>query len=91
MNDTVASILSGVIVGTGIVVLLFLFVPLLMAVGGYITGWVLATIFPFAGNWIVSGASALGLEISLADLPTIGAFLGFVGAFFKAYRNNKNA
>jgi hypothetical protein len=64
--------------------------PLGYAAGGYLTGWVLATVFPFAGQWIIDGLGCLGTEVSLNALPIIGAALGFVGSFFKATQTNKN-
>ena len=68
---------------------LFILTPLFSAAGGALTGWVLTVIFPFAGDWIVSGAGAVGIEITREQLPTIGALLGFIGAFFKATQTNK--
>lgn len=64
--------------------------PLAYAVGGYFTGWVLSDLFTFAGRWIVSGGHALNVEFAIGQLPEIGAFLGFVGAFFRASQTNKN-
>ena len=63
--------------------------PLLYAAGGYLTGWVLSVVFPFAGQWIVNGADVLGIEIALSSLPVIGATLGFLGSFFKSTQTNK--
>lgn len=64
--------------------------PLLYAVGGYFTGWVLKSVFPFAGNWIVSGVAAVGIEIAREQLPVIGALLGFVGVNFKNEEESPN-
>jgi len=50
---------------------------------------VLAEVFTFAGRWVVSGANAVGAEVSIGQLPEIGAGLAFVGAFFKAQQTNK--
>lgn len=87
-------IIVGSIVGFGVLalgVMMALLAPLLYAIGGYITGWVLASLFPFAGRWVVAGADSLGvIGINQGMLPTIGAFLGFVGSFFKATQTNKN-
>jgi len=71
-------------------IIVVLLTPLAYACGGYVTGWVLAGLFPFAGKWIVDGASALGLRVNMSYLPQIGAALGFVGAFFKSQQTNKN-
>lgn len=79
-----------IVVGAGTVIILAIFTPLLFAIGGYFTGWILADVFTFAGHWIVSGAQALGLNISLEMLPVIGALLAFVGAFFKSTQTNNN-
>lgn len=78
------------IIGILIAAVVILLAPLAYALGGYITGWVLIVIFPFAGKWVVDGASALGLRVDMSYLPQIGAALGFVGAFFKANQTNKN-
>lgn len=85
-------IAGAITAGLAIILVAFLAVlyPLLYAVGGYFTGWVLTDLFTFAGEWAVSGAHAIGLEITLGQLPVIGAMLGFVGAFFKATQTNKN-
>lgn len=64
--------------------------PLLYAMGGYFTGWILSSVFVFAGQWVVSGASNLGLEIPLSSLPFLGAFLAFVGSFFRSHQTNTN-
>lgn len=64
--------------------------PLLFAAGGYFTGWVLSTIFSFGGQWVADGARQFGFEISLSSLPVMGAFLAFVGAFFKSSQTNNN-
>ena len=73
-----------VIVG-GIVVLLALALvtPLLYLLGGFITGWILANVFPWAGEYVVAGLRFLNIEIALSQLPMFTAILGFVGAFFK--------
>ncbi len=68
---------------------IFILTPLISAAGGFLTDWVLAIPFPFAGDWVVSGASAVGIEIIREQLPAIGALLGFIGAFFKATQTNK--
>ena len=73
-----------------LVAILALITPLLYALGGFITGWVLVVVFPFAGDWIVSGANSLGVEITLGMLPHIGAALGFTGSFFRARQTNNN-
>ena len=73
-----------------VVIAMTLLFPLAYALGGFITGWVLVVVFPFAGNWVVNGANAIGAEISLDALPHIGAALGFVGAFFKSSQTNMN-
>lgn len=73
------------IIGAMVLILIFVIInPLVCAAGGYFAGWVLSSIFKFAGLWVVNGASALGLEFTLAQLPLLGAFLGFVSAFFKS-------
>lgn len=72
-----------------LVVLLAILAPLGYAAGGYLTGWVLVAIFPFAGQWIVGGLGSLGIEITPEALPAIGAALGFVGSFFKSTQTNK--
>ena len=78
------------IIAAMVMVVLVLAAPLCYALGGFITGWVLVIIFPFAGNWIMSGASSLGVEITLEMLPHIGAALGFTGSFFRARQTNNN-
>jgi len=88
-----SDIIAGSIVGLGalaLVVVLTLAAPLFYALGGYVTGWVLASLFPFAGRWVIAGAGSLGIEISRDALPALGAFLGFVGAFFRAKQTNTN-
>ena len=86
-------IITGTILSLGAVALVALaaiLTPLIYALGGFFTGWVLAQVFPVAGQWVVSGAGYLGVEISREALPMLGAFLGFVGAFFKSTQTNKN-
>lgn len=66
-----------------VTVVLTVLAPLLYAIGGGFTGYVLTNIFPFAGQWVVDGARSIGLNITLNQLPYVGAFLGFLGSFFK--------
>lgn len=66
-----------------IAVVLAVIAPLLYAIGRGFTGWVLTNVFSFAGQWVVDGAKFFGLNIPLGDLPYVGAFLGFLGSFFK--------
>lgn len=63
--------------------------PLLYVAGGYLTGWVLQSVFPTVGDWVVMGSAALGIEFAREQLPVIGSLLGFVGAFFRASQLNK--
>ena len=88
MDKILLAIFTIGLAGLGIIVLAIL-APLGYAAGGYLTGWVLVAIFPFAGEWIISGLSYLGTEVPLAALPAIGAALGFVGSFFKSTQTNK--
>ena len=78
------------IIVVALAAIIALIAPLLYALGGFITGWVLVVIFPFASNWIVSSANSLGVEITLGMLPYIGAALGFTGSFFRARQTNNN-
>lgn len=64
--------------------------PLAYAIGGYFTGWILSSVFTFAGQWVVSGAGSLGVEIPITSLPFIGAFLAFAGSFFSSHQTNTN-
>lgn len=88
--------ISWIEVGAGCVTLFIvglitsIFTPLSFAAGGYLTGWLLADLFSFAGLWIVAGARNFGFEIQLSALPVMGAFLAFVGAFFKSTQTNNN-
>jgi len=70
--------------------LLAVVLPLAYAAGGYFTGWILANLFSFAGDWVVGGAASLNIEITRDSLPLIGALLGFVGAFFRSTQTNNN-
>ena len=70
--------------------LAFFITPLIYVGVGYFVGWVLFAVFPLAGNWVVAGATAFGLDVVLSDLPTLGAFCGFVGAFFRSRLENKS-
>ena len=80
----------GVAIGTAVAFFfILLFVPLVYAAAGYFTGWVLASVFKFAGVWVAGGATAMGLEITAQQLPAVGAFLGFAGSFFKSSLTNK--
>jgi len=88
-DDIIAGVITGIGAGVLLAVLVIL-TPLFSACGGWLTGWVLACIFPFAGQWVANGAGALGIEFSRDTLPMVGAFLGFVGAFFKSTQTNKN-
>lgn len=63
--------------------------PLSYAFGGFLTGWILGNVFQFAGLWVVDGSSLLGLKLTLNDLQYLGAFLGFVGAFFRSSASHK--
>jgi hypothetical protein len=81
-GDITEAIGAGVLVVLG-VALLVLATPLITAAVGYLTGWILSTVFPFAGLWILDGADHFGLNWSLASLPMIGAFIGFVAGFFR--------
>lgn len=83
-------VLAGCIVLVAVAVIMAVVYPLLYAAGGYFTGWILSSVFTFAGMWIVNGAGAVGIEIDLTMLPAIGALLGFVGSFFKAHQSNTN-
>ena len=78
------------VLGAVVVTLTTILAPLGYAAGGYVTGWILSNMFKFAGEWVVSGAAALGLKLTLEQLPLLGAFLAFVGSFFKARQTNNN-
>lgn len=61
------------------------FVSLLLSVfGGWITGWCLQHIFPWAGEYVVRGLQLLHFEVQMTQLPMFTAVLGFVGGFFKS-------
>ncbi len=87
-DDILAGSIAGLAIAVVVAVLVVL-APLFYALGGFITGAVLAYVFPFAGRWVMSGAGVLGIELARESLPMVGAFLGFVGAFFKARQTNK--
>lgn len=61
----------------------FLLIPLISAIGGWIIGWGLSEVFPFAGTWIVDGAASFGLDWNLSTLPVAATFIGFVSGFFR--------
>lgn len=76
--------LVGLTVSGGVVVVIAaVALPLGCAVSGYFTGWILDSVFPFAGDWVTAGVVALGIEVVREQLPVVGAFLGFVGSFFR--------
>ena len=61
-----------------------LFWPLLGIADGFICGWVLANVFPWAGEYVVKGLQLLRVEVALSQLPMLAAVLGFLGGFFKS-------
>jgi len=62
--------------------MVFPFLPILHVCLSYFVGWMLVHWFPVVGQWVISGAAALSLEIVVRDLPVIAAFLAFVGSLF---------
>lgn len=87
--ETVGKVTVGIIIGALTIFVIALLMPLAYAMSGYFAGWVLAKVFPVAGNWVVAGLNLFGFEIMLKNLPVLGAALGFVGTFFKANQTNK--
>jgi hypothetical protein len=73
-----------IIGGVATLVLIALIMPLIYLFGGFLTGWVLANVFPWAGEYLVTGLRFLHIEVTLSQLPMFTAILGFIGAFFKA-------
>lgn len=60
---------------------------ILGAVIGAFSGWVVGHT-PILKDLVVSGAHMLGLDVSASMLVPLGAFLGFVGGFFRAVNSN---
>lgn len=75
--------LAGVLI-TGWSALLALLRPLLGALAGWVIG-----LTPMAA-WVVAGASQVGITLSAPSLWQLGAFLGFVGMFFRSVQSNTN-
>ena len=48
---------------------------------GWLTGWLLK-VFGLAPV-LVAGAAQLGLQLNANELPSLGAFIGFVGGAFQ--------
>lgn len=81
-------------------VVIFAFLLVMAAFGGLIlniiatpligafVGWVLG-LTPL-GPFVAHGAQALGLNITVADLPALFAFIGMVAAFFKPQQAAKS-
>ena len=80
----VGSMVTSVVTFLGVIATSVVLTPLLYALGGYLFGWLLVNLFWFAGEWFISGASYLGLEIPLDALPVIFCFLALVGSFFRS-------
>lgn len=77
MNDLAVAILAILVVG--LVILVGSTVGALVgALCGAIVSWV------GLGAWVSAGAATVGLTILPAQLWQLGAFLGFVGGFFRA-------
>ncbi len=74
------TIIGGLVLATG---LLFL-VPLLGALGGAFSGWVVGWFFT---ETITTFVAALGVK-GLA-MWQIGMSIGFIGSFFKSIQSNK--
>ena len=83
------NILAKAIGSALLVVAAFFLGPLLSALFGAFIGWVVG-IFP-TGEWVVSGAGDLGLQIDRANLWRIGSALGFFGAFFRSTLQEKTS
>ena len=84
-NDTA----TGLFALLGIVVIILVY-PVLMFIIGALMGWVLANVFPFAGQWLIDGASLLGIkDLSLPSLPLLTATLGFIGSYFRSSSTKK--
>ena len=71
--------------GTVAVIALLLVLPLLGALGGAFSGWVVGWFF---SETILGFLAALGIK-GLA-MWQIGMSLGFIGGFFKAMQTNNN-
>ena len=71
--------------GTVAVIALLLVLPLLGALGGAFSGWVVGWFF---SETILGFLAALGIK-GLA-MWQIGMSLGFIGGFFKAVQTNNN-
>jgi len=67
-----------------LVVLVVLVYPVLYFIGGALFGWIMANVFPFAGQWLVDGVRLLGLELNPNNLPLFTATISFIGYFFKS-------
>lgn len=77
MNDFVIAFLGFVVVCLAILVGSSVGV-LVGALSGAIVTWV------GLGSWVSAGAAAIGLTILPTQLWQLGAFLGFIGGFFRA-------
>ena len=60
---------------------LFILAILFGTLGGAFVGWVVGWFFT---ETITAGFAAFGVDISRLDMWQVGAFLGFVGGFFKS-------
>lgn len=67
---------------------LLLCLPLITTAIGAFIGWVVSC--TFLGTWVVQGFGLFGVTFASSNLYQIGAALGFVGGFFRAYQSNTN-
>jgi hypothetical protein len=77
----ILAILATVAVAIVVIPLIMVCMVGLVVILGYFVGWLL-TLTPFAA-WVITGAAALGISVTIEQLPYISASLAFVGVFFK--------
>jgi hypothetical protein len=83
-NDVIAAIIIAIGAAAGVAAMFFLAI-IMGTIGGAITGWVVGLLF---SDTILGIFAALGIK-GFA-MWQIGAFLGFVGAFFRTSITKKS-
>lgn len=83
MNRLIAGI-----TGTSIVAILLIFGVCFGTLGGALTGWIVGWFFEDTLRSVLAG---MGAETSGFAMWQLGAFLGFVGGFFRIHKSSSQS
>jgi hypothetical protein len=76
-----------IIGGIAVIVGLVFIAPVLGALFGAFTGWVLSILMPV---WVPTGLSFIGIHVRPDQLVELGAAIGFIGGFFRSHLTTKD-